>query len=86
GGDIITGVNGTALTSTEKLVEVIQGLDVGATIHLTVFRDGEYRDVDYLLPERPILPMDLPGRRSITPAEGRRGESPAGHRLPPVLR
>ncbi|HSB77477.1 MAG TPA: trypsin-like peptidase domain-containing protein [Candidatus Methylomirabilis sp.] len=86
GGDIITGVNGTALTSTENLVEVIQGLVVGATIHLTVFRDGEYRDVEYPLPERPILPMDLPGHRSITPADGRRGEFPAGHRVPPALR
>lgn len=86
GGDIITIVNGTSVTSSETLAQLMQGLEVGDTIRLKVFRDGDYRDVEYHLPERPILPMDLPGQRSIAPAEGRHWLPPAGHHVPPALR
>ena len=85
GGDIITSVNGTSVTSSETLTQLMQGLEVGDTIHLRVFRDGDYRDVEYHLPERPILPTDLPGQRSIAPANGRNWPPPAGHRVPPAL-
>jgi S1-C subfamily serine protease len=86
GGDIITAVNGTPVTSSEKLLEVMQGLTVGATIRLTIFREGAYRNVEYPLPERPIQPMDFPSQRSFAPTEGRRGDFPAGQRFPPIRR
>ena len=65
GGDIITSVNGVGLSSPEKIEEVIRSLKVGETIALTVFRKGEYREVQFKLPERPLLPPDSPGRRSL---------------------
>ncbi len=67
GGDIVTRVNGTPLTSPEAIGRALRPLQVGETIRLTVFRDGEYREVEYTLPERPILPGDLRGQRTFQP-------------------
>jgi serine protease Do len=77
GGDIITAINGTRLTSAERLLEAMRALKVGDTLHLSVFREGEYSDVEYVLPERPLLPGDIPGQSSLAPAAG-------GHRRPPA--
>lgn len=60
GGDIITKVNEQAITSSEHLSQVLKPLKVGQTLHLTVFRNGEERVIDYLLPKRPLLPWDVP--------------------------
>ncbi len=68
GGDIVTRLNGQAVDSPEKLFQLMRGLKVGETIKLTVFRDGEYREVEYPLPERPTLPGDLRGQGSVAPA------------------
>ena len=81
GGDIVTGVNGTPLTSQVKLREAMRALRVGETVRLTVFRDGELRNVEYVLPERPVLPGDIPGSRTLAPAAGR-GFPPATTRGP----
>jgi serine protease Do len=72
GGDIVTTMNGGRLTSDEKLTEAMRALAVGDTLHLTVFRRGESIDVEYMLPERPLLPGDMPGQSSLSPAERRR--------------
>ncbi len=72
GGDIVTSVNGTRLNSTERLFEVMRGLKVGDAVSLTVFRAGEYREVEYRLPERPLLPGDVPDHRALTPVTARR--------------
>ena len=66
GGDVITKINGTALTSEDKILEMLEGVKVGATITLTVFREGKISDVQYVLPERPILPGDLSAGASVT--------------------
>ena len=76
GGDIITTVNGTPLNSPDSFVTIMRALKVGATISLTVFRDGEYHTVEYSLPERPLLPGDVPGQRLLSPAL-KRGAEPA---------
>jgi serine protease Do len=68
GGDIITRVNGTPLTSPEAIGRALRPLQVGETPRLTVFRDGEYREVEYTLPERPVLPGDLRGQRTFQPS------------------
>ncbi|WDT72845.1 MAG: trypsin-like peptidase domain-containing protein [Candidatus Manganitrophus sp.] len=60
GGDIITKINGIPLTSEETFFEIVQGLKLGTTLHLTLFREGAVREIKYPLPERPILTSDLP--------------------------
>lgn len=77
GGDIITAINGTPLTSTDRLIEAMRALKVGDTLRLRVFRDGEYSDVEYELPERPLLPGDMPGQSSLAPVAGARRRLPA---------
>ena len=56
----MTELNGTPLTSPDRMLGVMKGLEVGDTVRLTVFREGDYRDLEYVLPERPLLPGDLP--------------------------
>src|SRR5262249_15020584 len=40
GGDVITKINDTALTSPEKILEALAGLNVGSTISMTIYREG----------------------------------------------
>jgi S1-C subfamily serine protease len=71
GGDIITKINGVAVADQEKLIESLRGIKVGSNISLTVFRDGRELDINYAVPERPLLPGDVAGpNASFTPAKG----------------
>jgi len=68
GGDIITAINGHPVDSPPGLAKAMGDLKVGATVRLTVFREGHTREVMCVLPERPFLPGDMPGERpSIAP-------------------
>jgi S1-C subfamily serine protease len=60
GGDIAVSINGVSMTTGDSLGRVMRALKVGGTIKLKLFRQGKYRDVQYALPERPLLPSDLP--------------------------
>ncbi|HEV8135397.1 MAG TPA: trypsin-like peptidase domain-containing protein [Pyrinomonadaceae bacterium] len=80
GGDVITKVNGTSLTSPDKLLAALNSLHVGSHLRLQIFRQGKYLDVSYVLPERPILPGDAPDRLSLASPNTR----PKPHQ--PVLR
>ena len=60
GGDVITEINGQSLDDPEKLMKLVRSLKVGDKISLTLFRDMKTRSVELDLPERPILPGDLP--------------------------
>jgi S1-C subfamily serine protease len=60
GGDIVMSINGLALTSEAALEHVVQTLQVGDRIDLLIHRDGAQARVRLVLPERPILPSDLP--------------------------
>lgn len=60
GGDIITSVNGVPTTDADKIAPIMRGVKVGDKLKMSVFRDGETREVVYTLPERPLLPGDLP--------------------------
>ncbi len=71
GGDIITRVNGTPITSPENLAQALRPLKIGEMMRLTVFREGNYRDVEYALPERPVLPGDIRGQRPLQILTGR---------------
>lgn len=91
GGDIVTSVNGRRLNAPDSLSQVMRSLKVGQTMSLTVFRNGEYRVVEYELPERPLLPGDLPGQRSLAPLGGpgrrsRPADLPRGAGPGPALR
>ncbi len=81
GGDIVTAMNGTRLTSADNLADSMRALKVGDTLRLTVFRQGEYRQVEYELPERPYLPGDIPGQSTLSPAG--RSHRPPGTRVEP---
>lgn len=72
GGDVITKINGTALTSPDKILEALNGVEVGSTITMTVYRKGNTSDVQYELPERPILPGDLSEGAAVTALAGSR--------------
>jgi S1-C subfamily serine protease len=71
GGDIITAVNGKPVDTPEKLADAMKDLGVGATARLTVFRGGQTREVECVLPERPVLPGDIPGQHSTLVPQGR---------------
>src|SRR6266446_2903450 len=74
GGDIITVANGKKLDDTEKFAQFVRTLKVGDMVHLTLHHEGTTRQVEFSLPERPILPGDVPsdGRRALTPLLRRR--------------
>ena len=56
----MVSINGTPTTTDDNLGQIMRGLKVGSTIKLRLFREGKYRNVQYALPERPLLPSDLP--------------------------
>lgn len=70
GGDVVTRLNGSRLDSDERLDEALRHLEVGKVLRLTLSRDGQEREVEYELPERPILPGDTQEHRSaLEPAK-----------------
>jgi len=71
GGDIITSVNGIALTSPEKVLEALRGIKVGANVSLTISREGKGLTVSYDIPERPLLPGDGAGQNASLPLADR---------------
>lgn len=74
GGDIITAVNGKALDDEEKFLQFFRSLKVGDTVRLTLYHQGTTRQVEFTLPERPILPGDVPAdsRHTLAPLRYRR--------------
>ena len=81
GGDIITQVNGETVDTPERLTTAMRRLKVGDTVRLTLFREGQTRDVEFVLPERPVLPQDLVAQRSLTPLGAVRPARRPGYRL-----
>ena len=68
GGDIVVSLNGASMNQPEKLSGIMRGLKVGSTLKLKLYRQGKYLDVQYSLPERPLLPGDLSEATSFAPA------------------
>ena len=50
-GDVITAIDGQGVTTTAQVGEIIAGLEVGDTITMTVYRNGETFDVEVALVE-----------------------------------
>jgi len=67
GGDVVVSVNGAPATDPEKLAGIMRGLKVGGKLKLKLYRDEKYLEVEYTLPERPLLPGDLAPSRSFLP-------------------
>jgi serine protease Do len=65
GGDIVASINGRAVETPDALTEAMRALRVGGELKLRLFREGQYRDVRYVLPERPLLPGDVPSDRTL---------------------
>jgi len=59
GGDIIIAGNGQRLDTLEELVKFTRSLNVGDRVRLTLYHEGETREVEMQLKERPILPGDF---------------------------
>jgi putative serine protease PepD len=70
GGDIITMINGQSTGEAAKFFQLMHSLHVGDTVRLTFSRNGKTRQVEFRLPERPLLPGDLPsaGHRRLQPS------------------
>ena len=58
GGDVISEVNGEALTDMETVMRIAGELKVGDTIKFKYYRDGMSHTAEVVLPERPTLPGD----------------------------
>jgi len=71
GGDIITKLNGAPLTTPENIMAALAELRVGSTVNLTIFRGGNYLDMQYTLPERPLLPGDISDQTAVAPLAGK---------------
>ena len=50
-GDVITAIDGQGVATTAQVGEIIAGLEVGDTITMTVYRNGETFDVEVALVE-----------------------------------
>jgi serine protease Do len=59
GGDIVTAIAGHPIRSHEDYVARVNALRPGQRVRLTIFRDGQTRDVSLTVAERPRLPSDL---------------------------
>ena len=60
GGDVITKVNGESLTGLDVLMRIANSLKVGDTVAVEYYRAGELNTIQVILPERPLLPRDMP--------------------------
>ncbi len=81
GGDIVVTLNGAPMNEPEKLTGIMRGLKVGSRLKLRLFREGKYLDLEYNLPERPLLPGDLPEVGTLLPAVPPQGRSDMSRRL-----
>ena len=70
GGDILTAIDGKALSTLSAVGEALGGLAVGREVKLEVRRGGETLRIDLVVAERPLLPQDVAASRTATPVVG----------------
>ena len=61
GGDVITRIDGRPVEDPDDLSEAVALLDPGATVRLEAWRDGERREVEIKLGDRPLSGPDETG-------------------------
>ncbi len=54
-GDVITKMNGSVLTSTAEIKKIRDNFIAGDTVTLTIYRNGEYVDINVILMDEAIL-------------------------------
>ena len=59
GGDVITEINGQSIDDPETFLKLIRTFKVGDKVTLTLFHQKNTRNVEFNIPERPIMPRDL---------------------------
>jgi serine protease Do len=52
-GDIITAYNGRPIANSEEIRDAVADTDPGTTVKITVFRNGQYQDVDVTIGSQP---------------------------------
>jgi len=67
GGDIITEVNGVSVVDQKSLAAAFEGLQVGTTVHMAVFREGKILTVETVIAERPMPAAGGSVRRATAP-------------------
>ena len=67
GGDVIVTVNGIPATDPDRFARIMRSLKVGDKLKLKLYREEKYLELEYVLPERPLLPGDLPPSHSYLP-------------------
>lgn len=67
GGDVITHINGIALRNTDDLIKALTPLKVGMKLNLKLLQNGQERSIEYVLPERPLQPGDVPEQLMLWP-------------------
>jgi S1-C subfamily serine protease len=81
GGDIVVSLNGAPMNEPEKLSGIMRSVKVGSRLKLKLFREGKYLELEYTLPERPLLPGDLPDVGMFAPGLPSEGKSDISRRL-----
>src|SRR5262245_13007583 len=59
GGDIVTAIQGTPVRTHQDYLARVKTLRPGQRVRLSIFRDGQQRDLTVTVAERPRLPSDL---------------------------
>ena len=60
GGDVITAANGKSLADPRNYEEFVRAVKIGDKVRLTIHREGKENPIEFIIPERPILPWDFP--------------------------
>jgi serine protease Do len=68
GGDIITEFNGIKVDDVDKLEQALKSLTIGLKVRLTVSRKDKRVQLDITVIERPLMPWDLPNRKTGWPS------------------
>jgi S1-C subfamily serine protease len=84
GGDIITEIDGRAVSDQNALSRALGALKVGATVRLTLFREQKTRQMNVVVEERPVRQGDTSEQATLAPVGGNIGLRNAGR--PPTLR
>ena len=64
GGDIITKVDGNQISGMDEVISAVNGKKPGDEITLTVWRDGQQKDLTVTLGDRPAHAQDSSSRTS----------------------
>jgi S1-C subfamily serine protease len=59
GGDVVVAIHGQPVRTPEEYAARVNALKPGQRVRLTIFREGQTREVTLVVAERPRLPSDL---------------------------